>query len=112
MQTRLQSLIEAWVNVAIGYFVALAAQLIVFPLYDIDVSMRQNIQIVLIFTAVSIARSYALRRLFNRAHKSKYNLEQRNKDITALRAQLDAGVISPKEYGIKCGSVLKNDQAP
>ena len=68
MQKILQSLIEAWANVAVGYFVALAAQLIVFPLYDIDVSMSQNIQIGLIFTAVSIARSYLLRRLFNRLH--------------------------------------------
>lgn len=71
MQTRLQSFIEAWSNVAIGYFVALAAQLIVFPLYDIDVSVSQNIQIGLIFTAVSIARSYLLRRLFNRMHHGK-----------------------------------------
>lgn len=71
MQTRIQSLIEAWANVVIGYFVALAAQMIVFPLYDIDVTVTQNIQIGLIFTAVSIARSYTLRRLFNRYHKSK-----------------------------------------
>lgn len=68
MQSRIQSFIEAWANVAIGYFVALAAQMIVFPLYDIDVTVSQNIQIGLIFTAVSVARSYALRRLFNRYH--------------------------------------------
>lgn len=71
MQTRIQSLIEAWANVAIGYFVALAAQLIVLPLCDIEVSMSQNIQIGLIFTAVSIARSYLLRRIFNRLHHDK-----------------------------------------
>lgn len=69
MQTRLQSLIEAWVNVIIGYFVALIAQLIVFPLYDLEVSFSQNLQIGLIFTVVSIARSYLLRRLFNRLHR-------------------------------------------
>ena len=68
MQTRIQSLIEAWANVLIGYFIALAAQMIVFPLYDIKVTMTQNIQIGLIFTIVSIARSYALRRLFNKLH--------------------------------------------
>lgn len=68
MQTRIQSLIEAWANVLIGYFIALAAQMIVFPLYDIKVTMTQNIQIGLIFTIVSIARSYALRRLFNWLH--------------------------------------------
>ena len=45
MQTRLQSLLEAWTNVIIGYFVALAAQIIVFPWYDIDVSISQNLQL-------------------------------------------------------------------
>jgi hypothetical protein len=69
MQTRMQSLIEAWVNVIIGYFVALVAQLIVFPLYDLEVSFSQNLQIGLIFTVVSILRSYMLRRLFNRLHR-------------------------------------------
>lgn len=68
MQTRIQSFIEAWVNVLVGYFVALAAQMIVFPLYEIEVTMTQNIQIGLIFTTVSITRSYVLRRLFNRLH--------------------------------------------
>ena len=53
----------------IGYFVALIAQLIVFPLYDLEVSFSQNLQIGLIFTVVSIARSYLLRRLFNRLHR-------------------------------------------
>ncbi|MGV8712073.1 MAG: DUF7220 family protein [Nitrosomonas sp.] len=69
MQTRLQSLLEAWINVIIGYFVALAAQIIVFPWYGIEVSISQNLQIGLIFTIVSIARSYVVRRLFNRLHK-------------------------------------------
>lgn len=68
MQTRTQSFIESFANVIIGYFVALAAQLIVFPIYEIEVSMSQNIQIGLIFTAVSIARSYLLRRFFNHYH--------------------------------------------
>ena len=77
MQTRLQSLLEAWTNVIIGYFVALAAQIIVFPWYDIDVSISQNLQIGLIFTAVSIARSYLVRRLFNRLHR----MEQENQAL-------------------------------
>ena len=77
MQTRLQPLLEAWTNVIIGYFVALAAQIIVFPWYDIDVSISQNLQIGLIFTAVSIARSYLVRRLFNRLHR----MEQENQAL-------------------------------
>lgn len=64
-QSRLGSLGEALTNVLIGYGIALAAQLTIFPLYDIHVSLNANIQIGLWFTAVSIARSYLLRRLFN-----------------------------------------------
>jgi len=71
MQTRPQSMIEAFINVLIGYFVALATQMIVFPLYDMEVSLSQNIQIGLIFTVVSITRSYLLRRLFNRWRHAK-----------------------------------------
>jgi len=77
MQTRLQSFLEAWINVIIGYIVALAAQIIVFPWYDIDVSISQNLQIGLIFTTVSIARSYLVRRLFNRLHR----IDQENQTL-------------------------------
>lgn len=66
MQSRLQSFIEAWANVLIGYGVALTTQLIVFPLYGMTVSLSQNVQIGIIFTVVSLARSYLLRRWFNR----------------------------------------------
>jgi hypothetical protein len=64
-QSRKMSLVESIANIAIGYLVALTAQLIVFPLMGIPVSLSQNIAIGAIFTAVSLARSYALRRTFN-----------------------------------------------
>lgn len=70
MQTRKQSLIESVANVVIGYLVALAAQLLVFPALGIAVSLSQNILIGAIFTVVSIARSYCVRRLFNRLHRA------------------------------------------
>lgn len=69
MQTRFQSMIEAWVNIIVGYFLALLTQLILFPMLGIQVRLEQNIFIGLIFTAVSLARSYTLRRLFNRWHR-------------------------------------------
>ncbi len=68
MQTRLQSLIESFVNVAIGYGVALLGQLAVFPLYGLEVNLATNLQIGLWFTGISIARSYAVRRGFNWWH--------------------------------------------
>lgn len=65
MQTRTWSLIESVANVAIGYCVALLAQFAVFPLYGMEVSIAANLQIGLWFTAISIARSYCVRRAFN-----------------------------------------------
>jgi hypothetical protein len=67
-QTKAHSLIEALVNVAVGYGIAVAAQIVVFPIFGVHISLRQNIEIGLIMTAVSIARSYTLRRVFNRWH--------------------------------------------
>ena len=64
MQTRAQSLIESIANIAIGMGVAFAAQLIVFPMLGIAVRLDQNAIITCAFTAVSLARSYALRRFF------------------------------------------------
>lgn len=66
MQTKTQSLIESVTNVAIGYFVALLSQLLVFPMFDIHVSFGDNIAIGLWFTAISVVRSYVVRRWFNR----------------------------------------------
>jgi hypothetical protein len=63
-QTKRASFIEAWLNVAIGYGVALASQLIVFPWFGIHVGLSENIAIGLVFTVISIVRSFAVRRLF------------------------------------------------
>jgi len=69
-QSRLGSLVEACVNTTIGYGVALASQLVVFPLVGIHVPLRTNIVIGLWFTGVSIVRGYVLRRWFNhRLHR-------------------------------------------
>jgi len=68
MQSRRQSFIESVANVLIGYLVALGAQMVVFPLLNIDVSVPQNLLIGVFFTSVSLVRSYCVRRLFNRLH--------------------------------------------
>ena len=69
MQTKTQSLIESAVNILIGYLVALASQLVVFPLFGINIPLTDNLLIGLWFTAVSIVRGYAVRRYFNRGKK-------------------------------------------
>lgn len=63
-QTRLMSFLESLTNVAVGYFVAIAMQLLVFPLFGLKVTFSENLLIGGIFTGVSILRSYLLRRAF------------------------------------------------
>ncbi len=67
-QKKRHSFMESILNVAIGYGVALATQLAVFPLFGMQVSIIDNLVIGGIFTVVSIVRSYYVRRLFNAFH--------------------------------------------
>ena len=63
-QSRLMSLVEAVANVAVGYGVAVLTQMLVFPLFGFEATLKDNLAIGVIFTVVSLGRSYALRRLF------------------------------------------------
>ena len=65
MQSKKMSLIETVLSVLIGYIVALLSQIVVFPLFDIEVSLIDNLLIGLLFTVISIIRGYYIRRLFN-----------------------------------------------
>ena len=64
-QTRLGSLIEAFMNVLIGFGINFAANLVILPIFGYTPTLWDNFQIGLLYTVVSIARSYALRRFFN-----------------------------------------------
>jgi hypothetical protein len=66
MQSKWHSAIESLTNVAIGYGVALASQLLIFPFYDIDISLQDNIAIGVWFTLISLVRSYVIRRYFTK----------------------------------------------
>ena len=63
-QTRRMSLIEAVTNVLIGYFLAVATNWLVLPLFGFAVSVGDSAAIGLVFTSVAVIRSYALRRVF------------------------------------------------
>ena len=68
-QSRRMSAVEAVVSTAIGYIVAVATQFAVFPIFGLRVGVIENLGIGLAFTAVSIVRSYLVRRLFERHHR-------------------------------------------
>ena len=65
-QSRHMSLVEAVTNVVIGYVLAVATQIVVFPWFGLQASLGENLAIGLAFTSISLVRSYALRRLFAR----------------------------------------------
>lgn len=64
-QSRAMSFVESCINVLVGYGVAVLAQVAIFPVFGIRVSLADNLLIGAFFTVVSIGRSYVLRRLFN-----------------------------------------------
>lgn len=63
-QSRLMSLVEALANVSVGYSIAALVQITMFPLFGLTITLRQSLATALVFTAVSIVRSFMLRRLF------------------------------------------------
>jgi hypothetical protein len=65
VQSRRMSMIEVATNITIGLVVSFISQIAVFKLYDIHISVTQNVEITIWFTVISIIRSYLIRRWFN-----------------------------------------------
>ena len=69
-QTRLGSLLESCANIAIGFSINWVANLLILPLFGFHVTGGQAFWIGVWFTAISLARSYLLRRYFEaRLHR-------------------------------------------
>lgn len=65
MQTKKGSLLEVALNILSGYLIAWIIGIWIYPLFGFAVTNKQNTILTLIFTLVSIIRSYFWRRLFN-----------------------------------------------
>ena len=63
-QSKEDSFLEAATNVALGFFLALITQAIVYPLFGMTTTFATDGTIALIFTALSFIRSYLVRRAF------------------------------------------------
>jgi hypothetical protein len=66
MQTKLHSLLESLTNIAIGLGINITAQYFIFPLFEIHIGLDQNLQIAMLFTVISLLRSYVIRRWYNK----------------------------------------------
>lgn len=67
-QSRIQSLIETVTSVAVGFLISMGLGAVVYPAFGHQFTVAQNFWITAIFTVASIARGFALRRIFNRLH--------------------------------------------
>ena len=65
MQTKKQSLLETLTSVFVGWLIGVILNMLVLPLFDYDVNLTDGVLISIIFTAVSVIRSYIIRRWFN-----------------------------------------------
>lgn len=64
-QSKLGSFVESWVNIVIGFTINFFANLTVLPWFGFNVTATDVFGIGLIFTAISLARSWVIRRWFN-----------------------------------------------
>ena len=83
MQSKLDSFIEAWLNVLIGFGVSVLANFVIFPLVGIGASTTQIIAVGVFMTFVSVARSYLVRRWAN-----KYLSQVRAKIVEYYRKEV------------------------
>lgn len=65
-QSRAVSLFEASSSVVAGFLLSLAMQAVLFPAVGLQTTLTQNLKLAVGFAALSLVRSAALRRVFNR----------------------------------------------
>lgn len=66
IQSRRLSLVEACANVTVGFALAVVTQIVAFPWFGLQTDLGDNLALGALFTLISLLRSYALRRLFER----------------------------------------------
>ena len=77
-QSRRRSLLESFINILVGYSINFTANLLIFPLFGWHISTRENLTLGVIYTGISLVRSYGIRRFFN--HKEcKKQIKQEKK---------------------------------
>lgn len=64
-QSMRDSMLEAWTNIAIGFGINYVANMVVLPLAGLPITMGGAFQIGVIFTSISVVRSFAIRRWYN-----------------------------------------------
>lgn len=72
-QTPRGAIIEAWMNILIGFSINFAANFLFLPMVGASFTALDNFLLGWIYTAISILRQYAIRRWFNAKLKAVAN---------------------------------------
>ena len=88
MQSKFGSFLESCTNVVIGIFIGFVANIAVLPAFGYPVTLGDAVWISIVFTVISLLRSYVIRRVYN-----KYNFgsktHERIKFTVGERDELD-----------------------
>lgn len=74
MQSKRESMIESLTSTTIGIIIGIVLNLTILPIFGYPVSVVDSLWISVIFTIVSIIRSYVIRRFFN-SKERKYDVD-------------------------------------
>lgn len=97
MQTKKQSRVETGIQQLAGFLVVLASQMVLFPIIGLEVSLIGNVGITIYFTIISMARSYIIRRYFNKKYSEVNN--DKIKILKACVSQRDSLILElQREY--------------
>ena len=66
MRGNVRSLIESIIDIGTGFILALLIQIYIFPMFNLYPTISVGVKIALIFTVVSILRSWFWRTMFNK----------------------------------------------
>lgn len=83
MQKRLHSLIEVVSGTLVAYVISVTAGIWIYPAFGMPLNLGANMGVTACFTAISIARGYLWRRLFNWLHSRPPASTKENVAISA-----------------------------
>ncbi len=65
-QTIMGSIAESWVNILVGFTINFCANMLILPMFGFhDLTLGKNFQIGMLYTVISLVRSFIIRRWFN-----------------------------------------------
>jgi len=70
MKSNKRNLFETCIDVGTGLFLSTLIQLYIFPFFDLHPTILESFHIAVIFTVISICRSWFWRTIFNRRRQA------------------------------------------